>query len=239
MSAHPAPPLVRDARPAPRRPGSPGRGSWLVPAALVLLGLVPVASGVLRVVEVLGGPALLPANPRVDAVPAPVVVHVVASVVCALLGAWQFSAGFRRRHRAWHRRAGRVLVGAGLLVAGSGVVMTLLHPDAPGGAALWAVRLVVGATMAAALVLGVAAVRRHDLAGHRAWMVRAYALGLGAGTQILTEGIGEALMGAGARSKALSLTAGWLLNAAIAEWVIRRRGRRARGPAGGLPLPVP
>ena len=39
----------------------------------------------------------------------------------------------------------RCTVRAGLLVAGSGLWMTLFYSDAPGGTALWAVRLVVGA----------------------------------------------------------------------------------------------
>ena len=45
--------------------------------------------------------------------------------------------------------------------------------------------------MAACLVLGVAAIRRRDIAAHRAWMIRAYAIGLAAGTQVFTEGFGE------------------------------------------------
>ena len=40
--------------------------------------------------------------------------------------------------------------------------------------------------MALAIVLGLAAIRRRDIARHRAWMIRGYAIGLGAGTQALT-----------------------------------------------------
>jgi hypothetical protein len=214
-------------RPAPRRPG--GGSSYAVPGALVLLSLVPLVAGSVRLVEVFGGPALLPTNPRVDASPAPVVVHVVAAAVYALGGTFQFSARLRRRHIGWHRGAGRVLVGAGLFVALSGLWMTLFYAGAPGGALLWAVRLVVGSAMAAALVLGFTAIRRRDIAAHRAWMIRAYALGLGAGTQIFTEGIGKAAFGDGDLSKALSVSAGWLVNAVVAEWVIGRPAvRRAR-----------
>jgi uncharacterized membrane protein YozB (DUF420 family) len=161
-----------------------------------------------------------------------VVVHVLAAALYALVGAFQFSARIRRRHRAWHRRSGRVLVVAGLLVAGSGLWMTLFYAGAPGGTLLWAVRLVVGSAMAAFIVLGFAAIRRRDIAAHRAWMVRAYALGLGAGTQIFTQGFGEAMFGTGELSTALSVSAGWAVNAVVAEWVVRRpesrRRRRAR-----------
>ena len=227
---------VPGVRPAPqRRPGSRDGSSWPVPAALLALTLIPLVSGSLRLLEVTGGPQLLPANARVDASPAPLVVHVAAAAVYLVVGAFQFPARIRRRHRAWHRRAGRVLVAAGLLVAGSGLWMTLFYPSAPGGHLLWAVRLVVGSVMAAAIVLGLAAIRRRDITAHRAWMIRAYALAAAVGTQAFTEGIGEGVFGTSDLTKALSVSSGWLMNATVAEWVIRgpraRRARRTR-PVG-------
>ncbi len=80
--------------------------------------------------------------------------------------------------------------------------------------------------MAASLVLGSMAIRRGDIARHRAWMTRAYALALGAGTQVFTLGIGEAFFGASDRSTALLQGAGWAINLAVAEWFIRRRPAR-------------
>jgi uncharacterized membrane protein len=208
------------------RTGSVG-SSWRVPAALLVLSAIPVVAGTLRLLEIAGGPQLLPANPRIDAVPAPVVVHIVAAAVFAILGVFQFSARLRRRRPSWHRRSGRVLVGTGLAVAGSGLWMTLFYTGAPGGQLLWAVRLLVGSAMAAFIVLGFTAIRRRDLAAHRAWMIRAYALAVGAGTQAFTQGVGEALFGTGELSTALSMSAGWVINVAVAEWVIRRpRARR-------------
>jgi hypothetical protein len=62
-------------------------------------------------------------------------------------------------------------------------------------------------------------------------MIRAYALAVGAGTQAFTEGIGEALFGTTDLSKAVSLGSGWLINAVIAEWVIRRPSVRRAGRA--------
>jgi uncharacterized membrane protein len=202
------------------------RTAWLVPPALIVLSVIPLVSGTLRLVEVAGGPALMPDNPRVSASPVPVVVHVLAAAVYALVGAFQFPARLRRRHRTWHRRAGRVLVVAGLLVAGSGLWMTLFYAGAPGGWVLWTVRLVVSSAMGMALVLGFAAIRRRDLPSHRAWMIRAYALGLGAGTQVLTQGFGQAAFGTGELSTALSVSAGWVVNATVAELVIHRSDNR-------------
>ena len=225
-------PAVSHTRPAPqRRPGVRDKSSWPVPLALVVLSLIPVISGSLRLLEIAGGPQLMPTNPRIDASPAPLVVHVLGAALYALFGAFQFSARLRRRHLNWHRRTGRILVGAGLAVAGSGLWMTLFYTGAPGGDLLWAIRLLVGSAMAASIVLGFAAIRRRDIPAHRAWMIRAYALGLGAGTQAFTEGIGEALLGTTDLSKALSLGSGWVINAVVAEWVIRRPSLRRAGRA--------
>jgi uncharacterized membrane protein len=212
-----------------------GGSSWRVPLALVVLSLFPLVAGSLRLVEVGGGPQLLPTNPRIDASPAPLVVHVLAAAIYAVLGAFQFPARLRRRHPGWHRRSGRILVGAGLAVAGSGLWMTLFYPGAPGGDLLWSVRLLVGFAMAASIVLGFAAIRRSDIAAHRVWMIRGYALGLGAGTQVFTQGIGEALFGTSDLSTGISVASGWVINAVVAEWVIRRpsvrRAARARARA--------
>lgn len=218
-------------RPAPqRRPGSRDGSSVRVPAALIALTLIPLVAGSLRLVELAGGPQVLPTNPRIDASPAPVVLHVVAAAVYVVAGAFQFPARVRRAHRTWHRRAGRVLVGAGLVVAGSGLWMTLFYPGAPGGDLLWSVRLVVGSVMAASIVLGFTAIRRRDIAGHRAWMIRAYALAVAAGTQTITEGVGEGLFGTSDLSTAVSVSSGWVINAAVAEWIIRRQRTNRRKP---------
>lgn len=240
-----AAPAASRTRPAPRgRWRRPSGSSWRVPTALIALTVIPVIAGSLRLLEIAGGPVLLPTNPRINASPTPVIIHVAAVTLFALLGAFQFSAGIRRRRPRWHRRSGRLLVLAGLVVAGSGLWMTLFYADAPGGTLLWAVRLLVGSAMAASIVLAFAAIRRRDTPTHRAWMIRAYALAAGAGTQLLTQGISEATFGTGDLPKALSMTSGWVINLAIAEWIIRRparrRGRRARSAqARAVPVGSP
>ena len=165
------------------------RSTGWVPFALVALVLVPAIAGSLRLIELAGGPHLMPANPRITASPAPVVVHIVCAVLYAVLGAFQFSAALRRRHPRWHRRAGRVLVVLGLAVAFSALWMTQFYPRHPGtGELAYLFRLAFGSGMAASIVLGFTAIRRGDVTRHRAWMTRAYALALGAGTQVFTLG---------------------------------------------------
>lgn len=212
--------------PAAARP-SGRRQAWPVPALLLALAAIPVASGTLRLVQLSGGPEIMPADSRFTASPVAVVVHVVASAVFALVGAFQFLPRLRRSGQSWHRRAGRVVAAAGLLVSASGLWLTLGYPAKPGtGDMLYVARLVVGSATAASLVLGVSAIRRRDLATHRAWMIRAYALGLGAGTQAFTEGFGGAFLGTGVLASDLEKIAGWVINLLVAEFVIRRTARR-------------
>ena len=204
---------------------------WRTPAGLLALVAFPLVAGTLRLVEVAGGPAVLPANPRTTGAPVALVVHVLGAAAFAVGGALQLTGPFRRAHPTWHRRAGRVLVPAGLAVAGSGLWLTLFSTGAPGGLLLWLVRLVVGTAMTAFIVLGVTAIRRRDVRAHRAWMIRAYALAVAAGTQVLTQGVGEGVFGTSDLSTALSVSAGWAVNAAVAEWVVRRpSGRRTPVP---------
>lgn len=213
----------------PRRAGSTTGSDWPVPVALVGLVTIPMIGGSLRLLEVMGGVQLLPVNPRIAVSPAPLIVHVIAAGAFSLVGAFQFHAGLRRRHPDWHRRAGRILVVAGMLVAGSGLWMTLFYPDAPGGVLLWTVRLFVGSAVGFGLVRGFSAIRRRDTAEHRAWMIRAYALSVAAGTQAFTQGIGEGLFGVNDLSTGLSVSAGWVINAIAAEVIIRRpAARRSR-----------
>jgi uncharacterized membrane protein len=219
---------TRATRPAGRSTGHRDRPrSWPIPAALLLLSAIPLTAGALRLVELAGGPELIPADDRFAGFPGALVVHIIGATVYALVGAFQLVPRVRRRHPAWHRRAGRVLVGAGLLVASSALWMTLFYAPQPGtGDLLHVLRLFAGSALVACLVLGFAAIRRRDITAHRAWMVRAYALGLGAGTQAFTEGIGEALFGTGVVQADLAKGAGWAINLAVAEWAIRRPARR-------------
>ncbi len=201
------------------------RAKWLVPAGLLLLSAIPLAAGAFRLTELAGGADITPANARFFASPLPVVLHIVSAAVYAILGAFQFVTSFRRRRPGWHRAAGRLLVLCGLLVGLSGLWMTLFYPWPAGdGALLYALRLLFGSAMVVSIVLGFAAIRRGDVMGHRAWMLRGYAIGLGAGTQALTLAAGELIAGPPSElSRALLMGAAWVINLAVAEWAIRKR----------------
>lgn len=198
------------------------RSPYPIVAGLLVLAAIPVAAGAFRVSQLAAGAEITASNARFFADPVPVVVHIVAVTVFSILGAFQFVPGLRAR--AWHRTAGRVLVVCGLATSLSGLWLTLFypHPETVGWL-LTAIRLVVGTAMTLAIVLGFAAARRRDFTTHRGWMIRGYALGMGAGTQAFTLGTWSLAVGQPDRlANALLHLAGWLINLAVAEWVIRR-----------------
>jgi uncharacterized membrane protein len=205
--------------------------NWVVPAALVALSLVPAVAGTHRLFELAGGATVTAENARFHAAPVPVVLHVLAVIPFSIVGALQFASAFRRRHRSWHRAAGRVLAPLGIVAALTGLWMAHFYPWPPGdGRVLYAERLVVGSAMFAFLVLALVAVRRRDFTSHGAWMTRAYALGVGAGTQVFTHlpwfVLADGKPGEGPR--AVMMGAGWFINVVVAEWVIRTRSTRTR-----------
>lgn len=203
---------------------------WRVPIGLILLVAVPVAFAIVRAVELASNPAVTPDNARFLAMPAPILLHIYGGVPYAVLGALQFVPALRRR--SWHRIAGRLLIPCGLAVGVSGVWMTLRGDLPPtDGTLLNAFRLIVGAFTIAAMVLGFLAVRRRDITAHRAWMMRGYAVAaLGTGTQTVFFGLWMAAFGEpDVTTKALLMGAAWALNLAVAERLIRRRGRGVGG----------
>jgi hypothetical protein len=87
-----------------------------------------------------------------------------------------------------------------------------------------AARWAVGTATLIGLVMAVVALQHRRCAEHGTWMIRAYALGMGAGTQVFTHLPWFLLVGKphGLVRDTL-MAAGWLTNACVAEWVVRRR----------------
>ena len=210
----------------PRR--NAGTANWLVPLGLLALAFIPIAAGAFRLTTLVGHTEITAENARFFASPLPVILHIVSVSLFSILGAFQFSPGLRRRWPAWHRTAGRVIVVAGLVAALSGLWMATFYAIVPAdNMLLHGFRLIFGAAMAACIVVGFVAIRRGNVAAHQAWMGRAYAIGLGAGTQSLTQI--PLIMAFGKLDPmplALAMGSAWFFNLAVAEWLIRRRRNR-------------
>lgn len=218
-------PRTTTATPVPAIPARKRRPEWLVPAGLIALSLVPIGAGAFRLTDLAVGTTVTPENARFFDSPIPVVVHIVGSIVFLVLGALQFAPSLRRRR--WHRIAGRIVAPAGLLSAGSAIWMTLFYAmPAVNGVALMVIRLVFGTVMAAAIVVAFLAIRRGDVGTHSAWMTRAYAIAIGAGTQVFVFLPWTIAFGAPDElTNAMLMGAGWVINLAVAEVIIHRRAQ--------------
>lgn len=201
---------------------------WLIPLGLLLLSAVPAIGGSVRLFELGGGAEITPDNARFFASPIPVVLHIIGATLYSILGAFQFSTGLRNRYIRWHRLTGRVLVIAGLAVSLTGLWMAHFYPwPEYDGLYLYWQRLIFGSAMTAALILGYTTARQRDFTSHQAWMIRAYAIGIAAGTQVFTHipwFLLPDLQSEGLR--AICMGAGWVINLLVAEWVIRKRPMR-------------
>lgn len=230
------------AAPAPSRRSEqrPTAPAALVVTGLIALGLVPILANTLRRVVLSLGPVGGSADNGSHDVPLPVAVHIISATIFVMLGAFQFSPGFRRRKPVWHRMAGRVLVVTGMLVALSGLWLNqFVSFPAGSGELLYVFRWLAGLGMALCILIGFAAARRQDIPRHRQWMIRAYALGLGPGTQVFTLGFGEAIFGKTTLIVALLNGAGWIINLAVAEWAIRRQKPWNQASLDTTKVPVP
>jgi len=95
--------------------------------------------------------------------------HTLSGVIALVAGAMQFSSRLRRRHLKFHRVLGRIYVVSVLIGAPTGIALAAGRPGLPGTsmqAAAWIV-----CTTAAFI-----AARNRQVAQHRQWMVRSYAV---------------------------------------------------------------
>jgi hypothetical protein len=214
----------------PQKPKAPIKArsaKWIV-TGLILLSAIPIAAGAFRLSQLAGAAEITPANARFFASPLPVVLHIVSVTLYALLGAFQFVPSLRRRRHGWHRTAGWIVLPNGLIVALSGLWMTLFYRmPAHDGALVYGLRLLFGSAMLLSLLLGVVALQRRDFVQHGNWMLRGYAIGMGAGTQVLTGMVAAAIVDPPTElSRALLMGTAWMINLAVAEWIVRRRPAR-------------
>jgi hypothetical protein len=202
------------------------KSDFKIPALLIALSAVPTLGGVIRFMNLSGAGASAPEHARFAHAPGPIVLHVVCATLYCVLGAFQFSAAFRARWPRVHRRAGKLLVLCGLTAGATGVWMTAAYriPVDQQGPLLYGVRIAVGVAMIAAILIGWSSILRRDVARHEAFMIRAYALGQGAGTQVFVLVPWMLMTGeSGGPTRDVLMTLAWLINVLVAERLIRSR----------------
>jgi len=107
--------------------------------------------------------------------------HIVPGLVMVALMPMQASRRLRQRWPLLHRWSGRLFVLVGLLVCATALIMNARFP-AVGGPLKRAVIYAMCGALLATMALGIRAIRRRDVSGHRKWMVRAMGVALSSGS---------------------------------------------------------
>lgn len=203
---------------------------WGLPAFLTITCLVPTAFGAYRLTSLILAGDWAPKFAEAEVDTLPLALHAFTAIAFLLLGALQLLPGFRGRNLTRHRRLGRIAFVMGMLGALSGIMMTLVHPGISGPLLFWA-RLSFGGLWAGFLLLALGAILSRDVARHRAWMLRAYAIAINAGTLPFIYFPAYLIFGEPAplADEAIQV-AGWAINLMVAEWIIRRPFARTRRP---------
>lgn len=145
------------------------RRSWWITLAVLSSGVAAYAAAVLLLPH-FGPPFVAELRAHLAL---PLFMHLAGGSIALAAGAWQLNSQLRARRPSLHRRIGRVYVAA-VLVGGVGAA--ILAPRSQEGIVThWGFGLLAVAWLG---TTGVAyrAIRRRDLASHRRWMLRSYAL---------------------------------------------------------------
>jgi uncharacterized membrane protein len=190
------------------------RALWLV--MTVLATLVAAYAAAVLLLPRFGPPFIIA---RRTTMPLAVMAHLGGGLVALAVGAWQMNARLRARVIEFHRWMGRTYVAA-VLIGGLGALrMSVVSAEG------WVTHLGFG--LLALLWLSTTArayfaIRSHNEARHRAWMIRSYSLTLAAVTLriYLPLSLAAGVPFANAY-RAISWLC-WVPNIILAEWLVRR-----------------
>ena len=166
------------------------RALWIALAFLTLIGCAIVIRRVVAITPALlhgyqpPAPTSNPIAARFgnldvifDRYPLLTLIHILPGLLFLLLAPFQFSASFRSRHLKVHRIIGRVFLICGLIVGTTALVMSFAMP-AIGGVNQAAATVLFGVLFLFALGKAYLHIRRREIALHREWMIRGFAIGL-------------------------------------------------------------
>ena len=107
--------------------------------------------------------------------------HIVPGLLFMILGPLQFNSGIRARHLSWHRASGRVFVVCGFIIGITALLMGFAMP-AIGGVNQAAATTLFATFFLCALSRAFWLICHRQIALHREWMIRAFAIGLAVAT---------------------------------------------------------
>ncbi len=227
-----------------------GRLGFVVVVLLALVGILSVVSRFVFTVEFLADPASIKvgANEPPGAVgfqgryyahPYLTLVHVVSGFLFMTIGPLQFVAAIRNRWLGVHRWCGRVFLLASLVGVVSAVVLVPVLPVFGSFSTTIGV-LFFSALFMVSLAQGYRHIRRREIAEHREWMIRLFAIGLGISTiRVLTPFLMVPPLGASfVEAWDTMIWLGFSINILVAEvWInLTRRRPEAGGPAPAVKI---
>ncbi len=153
-------------------------------------------------------------------------IHMIGSALALLLCPIQLSRKIRSKNPALHRNVGRLTIAAMITGGGAGAVLAPVSIAGPLGTAGFGTLAILSVTFP---LLGLRAIKRKDVATHRRWMTRAFAmfyagvtLRLGLITLIVAlDDFGTAY--------AIMTFGSWVPNLIVVEWLLRRSARQQAG----------
>lgn len=151
---------------------------FVVLAALFFVTLLGTILALVQVVQIPLG--TLPEDSwRLKAAPVWHFMHVLGGAMFGILGPIQFSRVLMRKYGFLHRFMGRIFVAAGAMISLSSLGL-LWHFPGTYSVAVSSGRLLFGVALGVAMAIAMLAIRKRDFTRHRNWMIRAYAIGIGA-----------------------------------------------------------
>lgn len=188
---------------------------------LTFFTAIPVLNALVQVIQIPS--ATYPEDStRLAVAPIAWFAHVLAGAAFGITGPLQFVRALRHRFGMLHRVSGRIFVASGAILGLSGLAL-LVQVASQRTPLVDIARGLFGLALLIALALAMAAIGNRDVVRHRAWMIRAYAIGMGLGAVALVffpiylytgqppTGLGSDILFVGS----------WLLTIALAEGVIR------------------
>ena len=157
--------------------------------------------------------------------------HAFGGGIALIFGAFQFHRGILTRRRAAHRLMGKIYVGAATLVGVSGLYMSWYAfggPITQVGFAGLAIAVLYTTTTAFTTI------RRGDVANHRRWMIRSYALIFAAVTLRIELPLLSMYFKAFTPAYQMVAWLSWVPNLLVAETLLAAERRAHLDPVAGL-----
>lgn len=157
--------------------------------------------------------------------------HIIPGLLFLVLGPLQFIASVRKRWPKFHRVSGRIFILSGYITAVSAIAINIVFP--PFGGLFKSIAVYVfSIAQIVTLTIALQSILRRNIARHRVWMIRAFAIGLAISTMRIFFIPAYLLYGVPSDfTVGLGMWIGFLVNIAVAE-IILWRERKVRRVVG-------